>query len=67
MLRRFQEADQSRLLRAVLCDGSDTNLHEAGVQGGEPKRQSGVGRGDEVIITCRDPCQLVSPQLPKNR
>ena len=27
MLRRFQEADQSPLLRAVLCDGSDTNLH----------------------------------------
>ena len=63
----FQEADQSPLLRAVLCDGSDTNLDEAGGQGGQPKRRSGVARDDEVITTRGNPCQLVSPRLPKNR
>ena len=50
MLRRFEEADQSPLLRAVLCDGSDTNFHEAGGQGREPIRRSGVARYGEVII-----------------
>ena len=45
VLRRIQEADQSPLLRAVLCDGSDTNLHYpflalvdgVGVGGGQTK------------------------------
>ena len=48
MLRRFQEADQSPFLRAVLCDGSDTNPHEAGGQGGESERQSGWGESGRL-------------------
>ena len=38
VLRRIQRAVQSPLLRTVLRDGSDTNFHEAGGQGGEPTK-----------------------------
>ena len=52
MLRRIQRTVQSPLLRTVLRDGSDTDLHEAGGQGGEPNRRSGVAT-DEVNKTLR--------------